>query len=398
MQVSKRVSSTISSPLRKFIPYAEAAKKRGIKVYHLNIGQPDLEIPKEIKSEIRNFKEKVLAYTHSAGTMELRQSWSKYFAGQKMNIKPEEVIVTTGGSEAMLYALLLMLNPGEEMLVFEPFYSNYKSLAKITGVKLVPVSTKVEENFVLPSDAEIKKKISTRTKAILVVNPSNPTGTIYSKKELARLVKIAKKYKLWILADETYRELVFSGTPVYSLARFPEIKNQVVLVDSVSKRLSVCGARVGCLASNNKEVVANALKLGQSRLSSPAIEQKIVCNLLKNCKSYTKKITKEYYRRSQAVYNGLNKIEGAVSSKPAGAFYVIVKLPIDDSEKFVQWMLEIYNDKGETVMCAPAKDFYMTKGKGMDEVRIAYVLSVPKLNRAMVILKKGVEEYQNRMM
>lgn len=395
MQISKRVESTIASPLRKFIPYAEAAKKRGIRVYHLNIGQPDLEIPKEIIKEIRNYKEKVLPYTHSAGLMELRQAWSKYYLSQKIKVKPEEVIVTTGGSEAMLYSLLLMLNPGEEMIVFEPFYSNYKSLAKMTGIKLVPVTTRVEENFALPKDSEIIKKISKKTKAILVVNPNNPTGTIYAKEDLARLVKIAKKYKLWLMADETYRELVFSGNPVFSLMKFPEVKNQVVLVDSVSKRLSVCGARIGCLVSRNKEVIANALKLAQSRLASPAVEQKAVCHLLSNCKSYTKKITKEYYRRSQAVYNGLLEIPEVVCRPPQGAFYIIAKLPIDDSEKFVRWMLEKFDDKKETVMVAPAKDFYMTKGKGVNEIRIAYVLSVEKLKRAMEILRKGIEEYRN---
>ncbi|MBU1164962.1 pyridoxal phosphate-dependent aminotransferase [Patescibacteria group bacterium] len=397
MKISNRVSSTISSPLRKFVPYAEAAKKKGIKVYHLNIGQPDLEIPKQIKSKINNFKEDVLAYTHSAGTIELRTAWSKYLKSQNVKIKPEDVIVATGGSEAMLWALLLMLNPGEEMIVFEPFYSNYKSLAKISGVKLVPVTTKVEENFCLSSDTEIKKQITKKTKAILVVNPSNPTGTIYSKKDLLRLVNIAKKNKLWLLADETYRELVFSGKPVYSLLRFPEVKDQVILVDSVSKRLSVCGARIGCLVSHNKEVTANTLKLAQARLASPAIEQQIVCNLLKNCKSYTKQITKEYYKRSQVVYQGLQKIPGVVSSKPAGAFYIIAKLPIDDSEKFVQWMLEKFNHNKETVMVSPAKDFYMTNGKGKNEVRIAYVLSIPKLKRAMELLQLGINQYQKKM-
>ncbi|RJR31684.1 pyridoxal phosphate-dependent aminotransferase [Candidatus Parcubacteria bacterium] len=397
MQISKRVSEMIASPLRKFIPYAEIAKKKGIKVYHLNIGQPDLPTPKKILSAVKNFKEKVVPYTHSAGIIELRQAWADYFATVKIHLKPAEILITTGGSEAMLYSLLLMLNPGEEMMVFEPFYSNYKSLAKITGVQLVPVTVKVEENFSLPKNSEIEKKISPKTRAILIVNPNNPTGTVYPKKDLQRIALLAKKHGLWVLADETYREIVFENARPASLINFKTIEKQVILIDSVSKRLSFCGGRIGCLASKNPEVIANCLKLNQSRLASPTIEQKAVIQLLSDPTKYTDGLKREYHKRSEIVYSGLQKIPGAVCRKPQGAFYIIARLPIDDSEKFVRWMLERFSYRQETVMVAPAKDFYATPGKGTDEVRIAYVLNTTELKKAMMILRLGILEYQKQM-
>ncbi len=393
MKISQRVQETISSPLRKFLPLAELAEKQGVKVYYLNIGQPDLETPEVILEKIRSFSKKTVAYAPSNGFLKSREAWAKYYFNQNIKINAQNLIITTGASEAMLYALLVMMDWGEEMIVFEPFYSNYKALSKITGIKLAPVLTRIEDNFSLPDNKRIIEKINKKTKAILVCNPNNPTGTVYPKRDLERIVKIAKKYKLWILADETYREIVFGKSKAFSLMNFPLVRNQVILVDSISKRFSACGLRVGCIASYNKEIIDNVLKLTQSRLAAPTIEQLAVISFLKNSKEYTKKLTQEYFKRTQLVFNALKKISGAVPCRPQGAFYIIVKLPIDNSEKFISWMLSKFRVDNETIMISPAKDFYQTKGLGEKEVRISCVLSKDKLERAMRILTEGIKKY-----
>jgi len=391
--ISKRAEEAQFSPIRKFVPFLEAAKKKGIEVFELHIGQPDLETPKEILKEIKNFKGKILSYTNSIGIEEVRLAWQKYYRDFGINFDISEIIVTTGGSEAILFAFATICDPGQEIIVFEPFYTNYNGYASIAGVKLVPLRTFAKNGFHLPEKKEIEKKISKKTRGILICNPNNPTGTVYKKEELKMLAKIAKKYNLFILSDEVYREFVFDGEKHYSMANFPEIKNQVILLDSISKRFSACGARIGCLASKNKKVIEGATKFAQARLSVPQVEQLAVIPILKNSKKYTQKIVAEYRRRRDAVFAALQKIPGLFCLKPKGAFYITVKLPIKNSDDFTQWLLTDFSFKGKTVMVAPASGFYATKGLGKDEIRLAFVLSSQKLKEAMEIFKKGLEKY-----
>jgi len=391
--ISKRTEKAQFSPIRKFVPFLEKVKKKGVEVFELHIGQPDLETPKEILKEIKNFKGKILSYTNSIGIEEVRLAWQKYYRDFGINFDISEIIVTTGGSEAILFAFATICNPGEEIIVFEPFYTNYNGYASVAGIKLVPLRTSAKTGFYLPERKEIEKKISKRTRGILICNPNNPTGTVYKKEELKMLAKIAKKYNLFILSDEVYREFVFDGEKHYSMANFPEIRNRVILLDSISKRFSACGARIGCLASKNKKVIEGATKFAQARLSVPMLEQLAVIPLLKNSKKYTRKIAREYKKRRDTVFAALQKIPGVFCLKPKGAFYIIVKLPIEDSDHFAKWLLTDFSFKGKTVMVAPASGFYATKSLGKDEVRIAFVLSSKKLKEAMEIFKKGLEKY-----
>ena len=393
LDISKRVKETQFSPIRKFVPFLEAAKKKGIEVFELHIGQPDLETPKEILKEIKNFKGKILSYTNSIGIEKVRLAWQKYYRDFGINFDVSEIIVTTGGSEAILFAFATICNPGEEIIVFEPFYANYNGYASIAGVKLVPIRTLAKDGFHLPEKKEIEKKINKKTRGILICNPNNPTGAIYKKSELKTIAEIAKKHNLFILSDEVYREFVYDGQNHYSMMDFPEIRNQVILLDSISKRFSACGARIGCLASKNKKVIEGATKFAQARLSLPQVEQLAVIPLLKNSKKYTQKIAREYKRRRDIVFEALQKIPGVFCLKPKGAFYIMVKLPIGDSDKFAKWFLTDFSFQKKTVMVAPASGFYATKNLGKDEVRIAFVLSVPKLKEAMEIFKKGLEKY-----
>jgi len=315
----------------------------------------------------------------------------------RINFDLSEIVVTTGGSEAIFFAFEAICDPGEEIIIFEPFFTGYNSYASITGVKLVPLKTYAKTGFHLPSEKEIEKKIGKKTRGILICNPSNPTGTVYKKEELKMIVKVAKKHNLFILSDEVYREFVYDGKKHYSIMSFPDIRNRVILLDSISKRFSACGARIGCLASKNKKVIQAATKFAQARLSSPMIEQLAVIPLLENSKKYTKKIVAEYKKRRDTVFEALQKIPGIVCRKPKGAFYITVKLPIKDSDYFTKWLLTKFSWKGKTVMVAPASGFYATKGLGKDEIRIAFVLSSLKLKEAMEVLKKGLEKYKKKV-
>jgi aspartate aminotransferase len=394
-RISTRAEEAQFSPIRKFVPLLEAAKKKGLEVFELHIGQPDLETPKEILREIKNFKGKILSYTNSLGVLETRKAWQKYYKDLGINFDISEIIVTMGGSEAILFALAAICDPGEEVIVFEPFYSNYNGYASILGVRLKPVRTFAKNGFHLPPKKEILKKITKKTKGILICNPNNPTGTVYEREELKMVAKIAKEKNLFVLSDETYREFVYDGKKHYSMMEFPEIQDRVILLDSVSKRFNACGARIGSLASKNKKVIEGVTKFAQARLSPPMLEQLAVIPLLKNSKKYTRKIVKEYKKRRDVVFQALQKIPGVFCVKPSGAFYVTVKLPIKDSDDFAKWLLTNFSFKGKTVMVSPASGFYATPGAGKDEIRIAFVLSAEKLKQAIEILKMGLKEYKN---
>lgn len=395
-KISKRAKSTPFSPIRKLTPLARKAKKEGVEIFELNIGQPDFETPCEIKKALCQYQScgpENIPYAPSEGIYKTILAWQKYYQDNGIKVNPKNIIITTGGSEAIIFAMTVIADPGDEIIVFEPFYANYKGYAKLSGIKLKPVTLSVKNGFHLPPQSEIISKITKKTKAILVCNPSNPTGVILSKKEIEMIVKIAKKYKLFVLSDEAYREFVFNGTKHISFMKFPQIKNQVILLDSVSKRFNACGLRIGVLVSKNRKIIESVLKFAQARLSVATTEQLSVIPLLLNSKTYTKNLIAKYKRRREVVFKFLKEIKGAVFSKPEGAFYVIVKLPVDSSEKFCRWLLEKFRYKNKTVSLAPASDFYMTSGLGKNEVRIAYVLNEKKLAEAMEILERAILEY-----
>ncbi|OQY10463.1 MAG: aspartate aminotransferase [Marinitoga sp. 4572_148] len=395
MNFSKRVLHMQASPIRKLIPYAEKAKKDGKKVLHLNIGQPDLETPKAFFDYIEKHKAEVIAYTHSAGLLELREAFSKYYMGNDIPFTTDEIIVTNGGSEAIVFALAAIADPGDEVIAIEPFYANYRGFAEMINVKLVPVRALPENGYAVPPIEEFEKVLTDKTKGIIFSNPSNPTGAVYSEEELKRIVEFAKKHDLYIISDEVYREFTFDGTKHISAMAFGEYERTIV-VDSISKRYSACGARVGVFATKNKELYNEVMKMAQSRLCPPMIAQLGTIGLLEMDDSYIEEVYKEYDKRRLAVYEELSKIEGAVFQKPKGAFYVSVKLPIDDSEEFVKWMLTDFSIDNTTVMVAPLTGFYATEGAGKQEIRIAYVLESEKLKLATHILAEAVKAYNNR--
>lgn len=392
--ISKRAVNLQASPLRKLAATAEARKKKGVKVYHLNIGQPDLPTHPDFFKGVRSFSEKTLAYAPSNGMQLALDAWSTYYKKNQIPFESNEIIITSGGSEGIIFALEAVCDPGDEVIVFEPFYTNYNSFADLANVKLKPVTLDIKTGFHLPSEAAIKKVISKRTKAILICNPSNPTGTIFSKKELATLVKIAKQYGLFILSDEVYREFAFER-PVQSIMAFKEIHQQAIVLDSASKRFNVCGARVGTVASKNKDIIASVLKMGMARLSVATIDQLALIPLLKNPKKYTDIMTKEFKKRREVVYNGLKEIPNLTFSKPEGAFYIIIGLPVDDADRFATWMINDFQDKKETVLLAPAAGFYATPGKGKKEVRLAFMLNAKDLRRSLELLKLALAEYNS---
>lgn len=394
--ISQRAKKAPYSPIRKLFSYAK--KRRAGTVYQLNIGQPDFPTPCKIKKAMCVYQKcgpENIPYAPSEGLLELIFAWQKYYRDFGIRVKKEEMIVTCGGSEAIVFAMTICADPGEEIIVFEPFYANYKGYARQAGIRLVPVTLSIKNNFRLPPVSKITAKIRKKTKAILVCNPSNPTGSVLSKKEMAMLVWIAKKYRLFILADEVYREFVFENKSPLSFMDFPQIKDKVILLDSVSKRFNACGTRVGVIVSKNPQVIQGVLKFAQARLSVATAEQKAVVPLLLDSKGYTKKLVKEYRRRRDVVFEGLKSIKGVLCQKPKGAFYVMAKLPIDDSEKFCRWLLEKFRYNNKTVLLAPARDFYQTLGLGKDEVRIAYVLDEKRLAEAMEILRRAVLKYNN---
>jgi len=384
------------SPIRKLVPYAEEAKKRGVYVHHLNIGQPDIETPEIALKAIKNFPDKVIAYSHSAGILSLRKKLTEYYETVNIHLEPEEIIVSAGASEALLFAFQSIMDPDDEVIIPEPFYANYNGFAMNAGIRIVPIFSSIESGFALPPIEEFEKNITPRTKAILVCNPNNPTGYLYSKEELEVLRDIVKKHGLFLIADEVYREFTYDGKTHYSCMYLDGISENVILIDSVSKRYSACGVRIGWMASKNKKLMATALKFAQARLSPPSLGQVAAEAAVDTPKEYFVSVIKEYIARRNAVVAGINKIPGAFCPNPEGAFYVVAKLPIDDSDRFCQWLLEDFAFENQTVMLAPASGFYSTKGKGKDEVRISYVLKVSDLEKSIHVLEEALKVYPGR--
>jgi aspartate aminotransferase len=395
--ISSRGIEMPASPIRKLVPYAEAAKKRGIKVYHLNIGQPDIKTPEVAIQAIRNFDAKVIEYSHSAGNETYRKALANYYKGIGIDVDYDEIMITTGGSEAIMFALMSCLNAGDEIIIPEPFYTNYNGFAVTAGVKIIPVPSHIENGFALPPISEFEKKISPRTKAIMICNPNNPTGYLYSKHELEQLRDIVLKHDLFLFSDEVYREFCYDGEKHYSVMELKGIENNTVLLDSVSKRYSECGVRIGALISRNKEIMATALKFGQARLSPPSLGQIVGEASLNTPKDYFSEVYNEYIDRRNTVITELNKIEGVFAPMPKGAFYSVIQLPVDDSDKFCQWLLEDFNYNGQTVMLAPATGFYATPGLGKNEARIAYVLKQEDLVNAVKCLEEALKIYPGRI-
>jgi len=385
-----------ASPIRKLVPYAEEAKRKGRKVYHLNIGQPDIPTPKVALDAVRNVDLKVVEYSHSAGFESYRKGLARYYQRLGIDITHNDIIVTTGGSEAITIAFMACLNPGDEVIIPEPFYANYNGFAVQTGVVVKPIVSSIENDFALPPVEEFERLITPRTKGIVICNPNNPTGYLYSKEELEQLATIVKKHDLYLFSDEVYREFCYDGAIHYSAMLLKGLDNNVILMDSVSKRYSMCGVRIGTLISRNKEVVATALKFAQARLSPPSFGQIAAEAALNTPAEYFKEVYDEYIKRRNFMVDALNRMEGVYCPKPKGAFYSVVKLPIDDSDKFAQWLLEHFEYKNQTVMLAPATGFYSTPGLGKNEVRIAYVLNVDDLRNAMECLDVALKQYPGR--
>lgn len=394
--ISFRAFITPASAIRRLVPLADAAKKRGIKVYHLNIGQPDLPTPPEILSSIKNFSLETLEYAPSTGMLEAVSAWQKFYHDKGLDFDVADILVTSGGSEGLIFAFLTIADPGEELLVFEPFYTSYAIQAAMGNIKLKPVRTYVGDGFHLPEKKVIEKAISKKTRGIIVCNPNNPTGTLYTPREVQMLVEIALKHNLFILSDETYQEIVFDGKKVLPFAKFKELSQQLIIVDSVSKRFNSCGARVGCVVSQNKEVIQAILRLAQGRLSVATIEQLAVVPMLNNYHVYTEKIKKIYQSRRNTVVEALHRFKRVTCVAPEGAFYIIPKIPVADSDDFAAFLLTDFSDKGETVMVAPATGFYASPGLGKDEIRIAYVLEEKKLERAMELLELALKKYNSK--
>ncbi|HYG52889.1 MAG TPA: pyridoxal phosphate-dependent aminotransferase [Flavobacteriales bacterium] len=397
-KISQRGEIVPASPIRKLVPFAEEAKKKGRIVYHLNIGQPDIETPQVALDAIKNNKLKVIEYSHSAGNESYRKGLAEYYAKFNISLTHNDIIITTGGSEALILGFLTCLNPGDEIIIPEPFYANYNSFAVTAGVSVVPVTAKIENGFALPPISDFEKLITPKTKAILICNPGNPTGYLYTKTELEQLRDVVKQNNLFLFADEVYREFCYDGATPYSAMNLAGIEENVVLVDSVSKRYSMCGSRIGALISKNKEVMATALKFAQARLSPPTFGQIAGEAALATPQSYFDNVSAEYVKRRNILVDGLNKIEGVLCPKPGGAFYAIARLPIDNADKFCQWMLESFEYKNQTVMMAPATGFYSTKGLGQNEVRLAYVLNQEALANAVVCLDEALKIYPGRTM
>jgi len=391
--VSEKGRSMPESPIRKLVPYAEKAYKANKTVYHLNIGQPDIKTPVAVMDAVANHALEILAYSRSEGSEEYREKIAGYYHSKNIMVEAKDIIVTTGGSEALLFAMGSIADAGDEIIIPEPFYANYNGFALASGVKIVPVISKIENNFALPPIAEFEKLITPRTKAILICNPGNPTGYLYSKEEIHKLATIVKKHDLFLVADEVYREFVYDGLKHYSILEEEGMENYGILVDSVSKRYSMCGARIGCLVSKNKEVIHTALKFAQARLSPPTFAQIASEAALNTPQQYFDEVIAEYKDRRDTLINLLKEIPGVKVGYPKGAFYCIAELPIENSDDFAQWLLESFDVDGETVMVAPAAGFYSTEGVGKNQIRIAYVLRKESLIKAVKILKAALEQY-----
>lgn len=394
-QLSAKGLQMPESPIRKLVPFAEAAKKKGRTVYHLNIGQPDIKTPKAAMNAVKNSTIDVLAYSRSEGSEEYRTKIAAYYASHDLPVKADDIIVTTGGSEALLFAMGSITDPGDEVIIPEPFYANYNGFATASGVKVVPVVSKFENNFALPPIEEFEKLITNKTKAILICNPGNPTGYLYTEEEINKLATVVKKHDLFLIADEVYREFAYDGLQHYSVLKDNSLKDYAIVIDSVSKRYSMCGARIGCIVSRNKSLIQTALKFAQARLSPPTLAQIASEAALDTPQSYFDDVKAEYTDRRNTLVNALEKIDGVQVAKPNGAFYCIAQLPVNDAEDFARWILEEYNHNNETIMVAPAAGFYSSKGMGKNEVRIAYVLKEEKLERAAEILRHALDAYPN---
>jgi aspartate aminotransferase len=395
MKISERALGMTASPIRKLVPYADAAKKKGKKVYHLNIGQPDIATSPKFMEAIRNFDQKIIAYGNSQGDMNLIKAIQKYYDSWDIHYETKNIFITNGGSEALEMAIFSLCDPGDEILVFEPYYANYTSFAKLASAKVTAVPTSAEDGYRLPDQETVEKYINDRTRAILLTNPGNPTGVVYTRQEMDMIASIVKKYNIALIADEVYREFVYDGTYT-SFGTYKDLDQNLIMVDSVSKRYSACGARIGCVITKNNELCAQFMKLCQTRLCAPMVEQIGAAALYETPASYLEEVNKEYKKRRDTIAAGLAKIPGLVSSQPKGAFYVMVKFPVDDAEKFAIWLLQDFDINGETVMIAPGNGFYATPGKGVDEARLAYVLKSEDLEKALALLAEAVKQYPGR--
>jgi len=396
-QLSNKAIEMPASPIRKLVPFAEKAKKKDLVVYHLNIGQPDIATPESALNAIRNFDQKVIEYSHSAGFESYRIKLAATYQKNGIDVNTEDIIITTGGSEALVFAMMATCNLEDEVIIPEPFYANYNGFAVMAGVKVVPVISNIESGFALPPIEQIEQKISAKTKGIVICNPGNPTGYLYSKEELEKLAVLVKKYDIFLIADEVYREFCYDGASPHSVMNLEEISQNVIMIDSVSKRYSMCGARIGALVSKNESIIAAALKFGQARLSPPTIDQFAAEAALETPTSYFTDVVSEYVARRNIMVEGLNSIDGVFCPKPRGAFYCVAKFPVDDAEKFCQWLLEEFQHEGQTVMMAPASGFYSSEGAGKQEVRIAYVLNQESLKKAVICLREALKIYPGRI-
>jgi len=387
-----------ASPIRKLVPFAEEAKSRGRKVYHLNIGQPDIKTPEVAREAVKNLGDKVIEYSHSAGNESYRRKLAAFYQGIGIDVDHTEMLVTTGGSEAITFALMATINPGEEVIVPEPFYANYNGFSVTAGVKVVPITSGIEDGFALPAMEEFEKAITPKTRGIIICNPNNPTGYLYSQEELERLGEIVKKHDLYLYSDEVYREFCYDGEKHFSAMNLPGLQENVIMFDSVSKRYSMCGVRVGALISKNSEVISTALKFAQARLSPPSYGQVAGEAALDTPPSYFREVYDEYIERRDFMVEALNRMPGVKCPTPRGAFYTVVHLPVDDADKFAQWILSDFEYKNQTVMMAPASGFYTTPGLGKQEVRIAYVLKKEDLAAAMETLAEALLAYPGRIL
>jgi aspartate aminotransferase len=395
-KISTRGKLLPESSIRKLVPYAEKAKEMGRVVFHLNIGQPDIKTPPHAIERIKNFNFELIPYGQSYGNDSYRKKLAKYYRDRKIDVNYQEILITTGGSEAISFTFMVCFNPGDEIIIPEPFYANYSSFAIGTDVVIKPVTSKIDDSFKLPPISEFEKLITPKTKGIFICNPNNPTGYLYSKKELEQLAELVKKYDLYLISDEVYKEFVYDGNEHHSVMEFKEIEDHVIMIDSVSKRFSACGIRIGSVVSKNREIISSILKLGMARLCPPILGQEVAEAAVDSPPEYMEGVYNEYLRRRDYVINALNEIPGVYTPMPQGAFYSMVKLPVDDSDKFCQWMLEEFEYKGATVMLAPASGFYVTENMGKDEVRIAYVLNINDLKHSVECIREALKVYPGR--
>lgn len=395
-KVSKKGFLTPESPIRKLVPYAEKAEKNGVKIFHLNIGQPDIKTPQVALDAVKNNDIEILSYSTSNGSETYRKKLARYYQENSIDVTKDDILVTTGASEALLFTIACITDPHDEIIIPEPFYANYNSFAIAEGVNVIPITSTIENEFALPKISEFEKVITSKTKAILICNPGNPTGVVYSKEDIQQLKELAIKHDLFLIADEVYREFVYDGETHYSILREKDIDEHAIMIDSISKRFSMCGARIGCIVSKNKDLLFTIMKMAQSRLSPPTYAQIAAEAALDTPMSYFDDVVEEYTQRRDVLFEALHDIEGVTVFKPKGAFYCIASLPVDDTDEFAKWMLESFNDNNETVMVAPASGFYTTKKLGKKQIRIAYVLNQKDLIRSVEILKKALEIYKKK--